>query len=387
MKEEKKEISGIFSMLLNCSAALLVAACALFTVLLPEPDLLYRENRKAASRPSMAVESLIDGSFGEALTAYVDDRVALRQFWIDAKCFVDEAILRKTEENGILIGKDRMLFSRAFPGSEDAQLEQNLDAITEFASNSEIPVTVMIVPSAAAVYPEKLPMYAPQEQESEKIAAATRKLSETCQIVDVYQVLCEHRDDYLYYRNDHHWTTFGAVYAYVEFARALNRDPALPDWDNAAESDGFLGTHYAKSRYWKAHPDTISYFPTESVLTVMRVLGDAEFEEEKRTLPVNPERLEGYDKYAAFLDGNNGYSVLEGQGTGRILVVKDSFANCFVPLMEHAFERIGIVDYRNYAYGLTGLVEKERYEQILILYSFASLKTDNRLVFLNRPGS
>lgn len=38
------------------------------------------------------------------------------------------------------------------------------------------------------------------------------------------------------------------------------------------------------------------------------------------------------DKYAAFLDGNNGYSVIEGDGEGSILVVKDSYANSFNPL-------------------------------------------------------
>ncbi|MBQ7657590.1 MAG: hypothetical protein IJS16_01285, partial [Butyrivibrio sp.] len=86
-----------------------------------------------------------------------------------------------------------------------------------------------------------------------------------------------------------------------------------------------------------------------------------------------------------FLDGNNGYTIVPGKGSGRILIVKDSFANCLVPLMEDDFEQIGVVDYRNYAYGLSNLVEKEHYDNIVILYSYATRETDNRLVYINKP--
>lgn len=68
--------------------------------------------------------------------------------------------------------------------------------------------------------------------------------------------------------------------------------------------------------------DTISYFPADNNMVIYKVTGDAEFE------PQSPQgkKLGQYDKYAAFLDGNNGYSVIEGDGEGKILVVKDSFA-------------------------------------------------------------
>ena len=114
-------------------------------------------------------------------------------------------------------------------------------------------------------------------------------------------------------------------------------------------------------------------------------MGDAEFEEERVSPLINTDKFTGYDKYAAFLDGNNGYSVVTGKGSGSILVVKDSFANCLVPLMADDYDRIGVVDYRNYSYGLNNLAQKEDYDEILIIYSFASLETDSRLVNINRP--
>ena len=89
------------------------------------------------------------------------------------------------------------------------------------------------------------------------------------------------------------------------------------------------------------------------------------------------------DKYAAFLDGNNGYSTIEGRGTGSILVVKDSYANSFVPYLTANYAAIDVVDFRNYNYGLDQLIAANDYDQILVLYSYASFTTDP---YLYRAG-
>lgn len=64
------------------------------------------------------------------------------------------------------------------------------------------------------------------------------------------------------------------------------------------------------------------------------------------------EKLSVYDKYAMFLHGNNGLSRVQGNGSGRILVIKDSYANCFVPYLTANYADIDVVDFRNYNYGL-----------------------------------
>ena len=77
--------------------------------------------------------------------------------------------------------------------------------------------------------------------------------------------------------------------------------------------------------------------------------------------------------------------MIDGEGDGRILVVKDSYANCFVPFLCRNYEQIGVADYRNYAYNLSNLVEKEAYDEVLILYSFQGFAKDTGLVAINRP--
>ena len=71
---------------------------------LPKEEILPIENRKAAALPAFSMEDWVTDDYPERLQSYVDDRVALRQTWISAKCFVDEMLLGMTEECGILLG-------------------------------------------------------------------------------------------------------------------------------------------------------------------------------------------------------------------------------------------------------------------------------------------
>ena len=95
------------------------------------------------------------------------------------------------------------------------------------------------------------------------------------------------------------------------------------------------------------------------------------------------DKLSVYDKYAMFLHGNNGLSRVQGNGSGRILVIKDSYANCFVPYLTANYADIDVVDFRNYNYGLDKLIADNGYDQILVLYNFDSFKSDP---YLYRAG-
>ena len=94
-------------------------------------------------------------------------------------------------------------------------------------------------------------------------------------------------------------------------------------------------------------------------------------------------KLDVYDKYAMFLHGNNGLSRIKGDGTGRVLVIKDSYANCFVPYLTANYADIDVVDFRNYNSGLDKLIADNDYDQLLVLYSFDSFKSDP---YLYRAG-
>lgn len=364
----------------------IICVISLMSLFAPKQEMLTLENRKASSMPSFSFADWVSGDYQERLQNYVNDHVAFRQKWIDLKCFVDEMFLLKTEEDGILLGKDGQMFTKEFVVSNENEIfYKNISTLVTFLETAKVPVTVTLVPSPATILSERLPEYAPMASEDILLDYVRNELQPLCTVLEVKDTLRAHKDEYIYYRTDHHWTTLGAYYAYLDFCKVNGKEPCDLDWGQAVQIGDFYGTHYFKTRYILTRPDIITYFPTDSRMVVCKVIGDAAFEAQEPQEVIDLGQLSRYDKYAAFLGGNNGYSVIEGQGEGKILVVKDSYANCFVPFLLSNYEQVGVVDYRSYAYGLLNLVEKEGYDEILFLYSLQGFAKDTGLVSINRP--
>lgn len=364
----------------------IICLLSLLSLFAPKQEMLTIENRKAASLPSFSLADWIAADWQEGLGNYVDDHVAFRQEWINLKCFVDEMFFLQTEEDGILLGKDGQMFTKEFVSvKENKQFIKNISELVSFAETTNVPVSVMLVPSPSTIFPERLPKNAPMASEDDLLEYMENELQPKCTVLRVKDTLSAHKDEYIYYRTDHHWTTLGAYYAYVDYCQSREKEPCDPDWNQAIHIENFYGTHYSKTRYILTVPDEIIYFPTDNPMVVYKVTGDAAFEAQSPQAVINTVRFDEYDKYAAFLDGNNGYSVIKGEGEGKILVVKDSYANCFIPFLLSNYEQIGVSDYRNYAYNLSNLVEKEGYDEVLFLYSLQGFADDTGLVAINRP--
>ena len=91
----------------------------------------------------------------------------------------------------------------------------NLDAIRSFCQrHPELSSYLLLVPDAAGVNPEGLPDFAPVESQADQLQQISGYLGDAVLNIPVYDTLREHRQEYIYYRTDHHWTTLGAWYAY-----------------------------------------------------------------------------------------------------------------------------------------------------------------------------
>lgn len=353
----------------------------------PKRDMSDLENRKLAQLPSFSIKTLLNGDFLQDFSTYMQDQVAFRDTWIDLESAFNNLAFGKVEESNILLGKAGWMFTKLFDVSPDTQkqLSKNLDAVTNFASRHPGKVTFLLAPSASVIYPEKLPVGAPMVDENAMLDDIFAQVSSSADVLDLRDVFTREKDEYLYYKTDHHWTTQGAYLAYQQFCQLKGLTP----FDTAARESvsipDFYGTHYSAARRWDVQPDVITYYPLDNPMTIYDITGETQYSARKTETMVNTEKFQTRDKYAAFLDGNNGYSVIEGNGEGSILVVKDSYANCFVPFLTENYAKIGVVDLRNFSYGLDSTIESEGYDQVLILYNFQTFIADNRAVYLDRP--
>lgn len=372
---------------LLAASALLLLGLAIANLVWPKRDMIELENRKAAQFPAFSVEALLDGRWQSGFARWMQDQFLLRDAWINTQRAADEIVFQKAEEGGILLGKDQWMFTKLFT-IDDATRQQtakNVQAVAEFAARYPGKVTFLLAPSASVIYPEALPAGAPMADENALLDDIFAQVGESAAVIDLREPFTARRDEYLYFKTDHHWTTNGAYRAYEQFCALKGLTPFDRDAHEAVTVEDFQGTHYSATRLWDVENDTITYYPLPNQMTIYNITGEAQYEPMTTENLINTDKFATRDKYAAFLDGNNGYSVIEGDGEGSILVVKDSYANSFIPYLTANYEKIGVVDFRNFKYGLDSTIEREGYDEVLILYNFQTFIADTDLIYISRP--
>ena len=150
-----------FPLLVLC--AVLLFGFSAVNMLWPKREQLELENRKAAQLPAFSVSALLDGSWQSGFSRWMQDQFSFRDAAVNTQRAADEILFRKAEEGGILLGKDRWMFTKLFTVDDatEKQLNKNIAAVSEFAANHPGKVTFLLAPSASVIYPEKLPAGAP----------------------------------------------------------------------------------------------------------------------------------------------------------------------------------------------------------------------------------
>lgn len=355
---------------------LFIAGFSLADWFSPPREFSDLENRYLKQRPTLSVESVFNGKFSSAYEEYINDQFILRDEWITLKSYSESALL-KTENNGIVYGKDGRLFDK-YTDYPAEQLEKNLGFLTEFAQGRDN-LTLMVVPSSYEIYPEQLPAGLELVDQQAKIAEIYENFPASAQTIDLYPTLTAAKEQDIYYRTDHHWTTDGAYLGYRAFCEAKGLTPVELDTLTAHDVPGFLGTFFSKCKKAGTPSETLRWYD----LPIAEVTVDGQPKDAYLDLSA----LEGRDKYGAFLWGNGGVTVLTSEAgsqkpadqRSRILVIKDSFANCFSPFLTANYDEVWVVDLRSMPKGLTELVEQNDFTDILVLYNFTNLASDTNL--------
>jgi len=343
------------------------------------PDLAFsqNENRFLSTIPEFSVKTLINGSYMAKLDEYVNDQFVFRDTWISLQSDL-EYTLGKRESNGVYIGKNALYSKLA---EVDAEIiENNLQGMLDFYTTIQKPSVVMLVPSAAEITPNRLPLFAqswPQESVIQQIYQAAEGMTG----ISLSAALREHADDYIYYRTDHHWTTYGAYLAYVEYCRALGLKPT--EYLAETISQDFNGTLYSKSGVRFIEPDKMEAFQS-SAAAGLRI--ESKNESVFYDSVYFPEYLEVKDQYAYFLGQNQAIVTLYGnQSTGKkLLMFKDSYAHCLAPMLLQHFDEIVLADLRYINSEISDLVEIEEFDQVLFLYSVDTFISSTNLAKLQK---
>lgn len=351
----------------------------IINVIVPDREKSVQENRMLVTKPKFRLSSLISGDYDEKFEAYMDDQFVGRDMWRKLKVAVDR-IGGSRLENGVYIGTNGQLLEQIEVADEN-HLAANIKAIKSFSeSQSKIPVRMMLVPDAANVLNHSLPALAKPEDQTQMFSMVRKDLGDSVEWIDVSTELNKHKTEKIYYKTDHHWTTLGAFYAFQAAAPSLGIEGDLSgNYVSYAVSDSFNGMLASKSGVNLGEKEQIDiYVPTEEDTDLIVDYVD---EGKRSTSLYDSSKLKEKDQYTVFLGGNS--SLLDirtvSTSTKRLLLVKDSFANSFIPFLTPYYREIVVVDPRYYSGTINDLMDSYRISEVLFLYSGNTFFKDNNI--------
>ena len=351
----------------------------IINVIVPDREKSVQENRMLVTKPKFRLSSLISGDYDEKFEAYMDDQFVGRDMWRKLKVTVDR-IGGSRLENGVYIGTNGQLLEQIEVADEN-HLAANIKAMKSFSeSQSKIPVRMMLVPDAANVLNHSLPALAKPEDQTQMFSMVRKDLGDSVEWIDVSTELNKHKTEKIYYKTDHHWTTLGAFYAFQAAAPSLGIEGDLSGkYVSYAVSDSFNGMLASKSGVNLGEKEQIDiYVPTEEDTDLIVDYVD---EGKRSTSLYDSSKLKEKDQYTVFLGGNS--SLLDirtvSTSTKRLLLVKDSFANSFIPFLTPYYREIVVVDPRYYSGTINDLMDSYRISEVLFLYSGNTFFKDNNI--------
>lgn len=351
----------------------------IINIIVPNKEKSVQENRMLATKPKFRLSSLISGDYDEKFEAYMDDQFVGRDMWRKLKVTVDR-ICGSRLENGVYIGRNGQLLEQIEVADEN-HLAANIKAIKSFSeSQKKIPVRMMLVPDAANVLNHSLPALAKPEDQTQMFSMVRKDLGDSVEWIDVSTELNKHKTEKIYYKTDHHWTTLGAFYAFQAAAPSLGIEGDLSGkYVSHAVSNSFNGMLESKSGVNLGEKEQIDiYVPTEEDTDLIIDYVD---EGKRSTSLYDSSKLKEKDQYTVFLGGNS--SLLDirtvSTSTKRLLLVKDSFANSFIPFLTPYYREIVVVDPRYYSGTINDLMDSYRISEVLFLYSGNTFFKDNNI--------
>ena len=358
---------------------LIIAVVLVVNIFTPSKEISEEENRKLASKPKVTVSGLLSGTYMDKYEEYLSDQFVGRNVLRNIKVSIARLGGAKKIEN-VFIGKDQQLLED-IKEPDDDMLTNNIEAINKVAEKySDVTFNMMIVPDAANVLKDKLPALADTADQSALMSRVKKQLNDKVNWIDTVKTLNKHKKEKIYYKTDHHWTSLGAFYAFKDAAPSLGiKDDVSSMFIPYPVTLDFNGTLSAASGTRQSVKEQIDIYVPKDM--EKDVIVNYEQEQKKTTTLYDRSKLDTKDKYGVFLGGNSPLIDIRtlSSNPDRLLVVKDSFANCFIPFLTPFYREIVMMDPRYYTGSFDEIMEVYNITDVLFLYSGNTFFGDNNI--------
>lgn len=358
----KKKSNAIIYPFLAFSAVI----CVLFCVL-PKSDFSEKEKRALSAFPTFSFRALKEGDYTADLEKWLCDHTPFRTAFMGVHAYW-EWIKGNNGADGVYLGKDGWLFEK--PCKRENEFQKNVEAIDAFAVQTKVPTSVMIVPVKGYFYGDYLPKGSLEYLDGEYLDSIRFSTDSGVSLIDVRPAFNAQKNErQLFYKTDHHWTSYGAYLAYTVAAEQLGFTPFEEADFDIEIYPSFYGTSYSKSCYLLTAPDDLIVMRSRHSAGNAAVTFEDGSNIEKHDNMFFSENGKGSDKYTVFLGTNHGFTrIVTGNEGKKLLVIKDSFAHCMVPFLAEHYSEIIMLDLRYYKKSVSAVMNENGIDEVLYVF-------------------
>jgi hypothetical protein len=386
-QESEKPLPSKSASVWSVLILLVFLGLGLWTLFSKDRDFSLVERRPLAQKPSLSFSKLAEGAYQSDFEAYLSDQFPLRSQALALKAEFQKDI-GKFDNSRVYFGKNNALIEKR-TDLDWSKLDRNLQDMDAFSekfleAKPKARISYLIAPTQAGVYPKRLPYGAVEADQAEGMAALRSKHQKEGLIYpDLLEGLRKSGRDDLYFRTDHHWTQEGALEAYKIYKTSLGEGDSLyRNLEKIGQAEmmtqAFYGTTYQKAPAKSIPADRLDAFNWPDLDSIQVYDGQGNILEQGLYLP---EALASSDAYEYFLGPNRDLLEIktkrEDPDRGTLLLVKDSYANAFVPFLTLDYQRIIVLDLRYVKEPLADILDRYAPDDLMFLYNIGTFSEEN----------
>lgn len=320
--------------------------------------------------PKPSLYTLMNGVWAQQLEDYLSEHIGFHDTLFRVKSQADQ-LLGEKMIRGVYV-TDEMLLEKVTANS--ALSPEDLAApVNRFYETTQMPTFLVLVPSASEIYKTQLPANAPNADQKNRIQAVYAATTTGVRSVDTCNVLSSLKSNYIFYRTDSRWTSFGAYYVYQSVIQKMGFS-FLP-YDRyviSHLSTDFKGDLYERTLYEGVRADVLDCYTLEGGARITGVTAwypDGSSEDRGRSL-YSMAALETADMYRFYLGTPCERLVIRTNldNGKKLLLFQDDYGDCMVPFLMQHYSEICIVNL-GMTQELPAEVKPEEYTQALFLCS------------------
>ena len=351
----------------NIHRLTVIITAAVYLTVLANTMLSFRPEAFPVPTP----QSLINGEWSERVESYLTEHIGFHDELFRVKSQAD-LLLGEKMIQGVYVTDDMLL--EKLINEEVPDAATSAEPVNDFYDMTGMPTYLILVPSASEVYKTTLPANAVNADQKNRIQAIYAETAPGVRCVDAYNVLSSHKNNYIYYRTDSHWTSYGSYCVYQAAVKKMGMT-AVP-YENyviSHLSTEYRGDLYARTLYGGVKADVLDRYRNENGAQITHVTayyGDGSVEDRDKQL-YDESALQTEDMYRFYLGTPCEKLVVRTNvDNGRkLLLYKDDFADCMIPFLAEHYSEICIIDLTRMRSAYLTAADPADYTQALFLCS------------------